>query len=227
MNAACALGAAAAVAAASTAVAQPKTVPVYLGTFMNTGMGQIGYWGEFDSYVWSGRADCNPGSTLIGIDVAGILAGRGYSGFTGVSVHDTGLNAYGPLSPGADIDFIELERLSAGIGAYVEYDGPNPIHQGESPGLLGYRTREIDSLSGDQDAWDWTHLSLGELGRMDLTLTEPQWLIPDGEPGPVLYVSEAGSSETFWITAHAIIPGPGPLALLIVAAITAKPRRRR
>ena len=217
-----------AASAASAATADTTPTPVYLGAFMNSGLGQMTYWGDFDSYVWSGPAPEAPGSTVVSVDLGGILGSLGYQGFTGVAVSDAGVNSYGTLSPGADIDYLAFENLSSDIGTFFAYDGPNPVHSIESSGLLAYRVKKVDSQSGDQDAWDWTHVSLGELGRMDALLTRPQWIyeLPAGR-SPILHVSEAGSTEIFQITVFAIVPGPAPLALLLLAGVVARPSRKR
>jgi len=51
--------------------------------------------------------------------------------------------------------------------------------------------------------------------------------LPPGE-GPMLLLSEAGTAEFFRVRVLAVLPTPGALSLLCVAAIVARrPRRRR
>ncbi len=227
MNAACAVGAIAALAAASAAGAEPAIVPVDVGTFRNVaGLGVL-YWGPYGDYVWHSPVAGTPNRWRVGIDIGELLPSLDLGGFVGVSVRDAGINFYGPLSPGADIDLMSLHDLSPDIGMHFAYTGPNAVHRDESAGLLAYRLRGLDSAIGDQDAWDWTHVSLGRHGRLDALLTEPQRVLDDGVPGPRLFLSEAGAGEFFTVRILAVVPAPGTLTLLALAGLVARPRRRR
>lgn len=198
-------------------------VPVDLGWFMNLGGGRIYYDGGFAPWITSRSVPGATAHTVIGIDVAGILAALDYDGLAGITITDTGANAYGTLSPGADIDLMRLAGVEPAAAAAWSYDGPNPRHIGEASWSLAYRTAALDSFSGAQE-WDWTHVSLGRHGALTMTLAEPLRL---RDAAPYLEVSEAGSIESFRVSLEAIVPGPGTPALAGVAAMLFTSRRRR
>jgi hypothetical protein len=231
MQAVRAFGAIVAIAVSTSASADQVQVPIDLGTFGNLGGGQIDYDGLFDPYVHSEPVTGLDGAdhTRIAIDLAGIVSSQDLTGFYGISIIDAGYNMYGALSPGADIDLLVLEHLAPQIGVTFVHEGPNPVHQDETAALLSRRVRFLDSFSGAQDAWDYKHVSLGERGRLKALLSRPMPLgdLPPGE-GPMLLLSEAGTAEFFRVRVLAVLPTPGTLALLTVAAIVAcRPRRRR
>ena len=231
MQAVGAFGAIVAIAVATSASADQIQVPIDLGTFGNLGGGQIYYDGPFGPYVHSELVTGMDGAdhTRIAIDLAGIVASQDLAGFYGISIIDAGYNMYGALSPGADIDLLVLEDLAPQIGVTFVYEGPNPVHQDETSALLSRRVHLLDSFSGAQDAWDYKHVSLGERGRLKALLSRPMPLVdlPPGE-GPMLLLSEAGAMEFFRVRVLAVLPAPGALALLSVAALVARrPRRRR
>lgn len=198
-------------------------VPVDLGWFMNVGGGQIYYDGGFAPWITSGSVSGPTTHTVIGIDVAGILAALDCDGLAGITITDTGANAYGTLSPGADVDLMRVTGIEPDAAATWSYDGPNARHAGEASWSLAYRTAELDSFSGAQE-WDWTHVSLGRHGALTMTFAEPVLL---RDAAPLLQVSEAGSLESFRVSLEAIVPGPGAPALLGVAAMLLTRRRRR
>ena len=130
-------------------------------------------------------------------------------------------NAYGTLSPGADIDLLKLTGVDPDAVMTFAYDGPNAIHRDQPAGALRWRTANLDSFSGAQE-WDWTHVSLGMRGKLTAMLLEPQRLIDNA---PFLSLSEAGSRESFRVSLVAIVPAPGGLSVLAAAVLL--PRRRR
>jgi hypothetical protein len=231
MQAVQAFSAIVAMAVATSASADQIQVPIDLGMFGNLGGGQIYYDGPFGPYVHSELVTGldGAGHTLIAIDLSGIVLSQDLTSFYGISIIDAGYNMYGPLSPGADIDLLVLEDLAPQIGVTFVYEGPNLVHQDETAALLSRRVSLLDSFSGAQDAWDHKHVSLGERGRFKALLSSPMPLVdlPPGE-GPMLLLSEAGAAEFFRVRVLAVLPTPGALSLLFVAAIVARsPRRRR
>lgn len=219
MRAACAIAALTALSVTSHATAEHVTVD--LGWFMNTGGGGIYYDGGFTPWVSSGFGPGSTTHTVIGIDVAGILAALSYEWLTGVTITDTGANAYGTFSPGADVDLLRLTGIDSDAAVSWTYDGPNINHDGETSWHMAYRTAGLDSLSGHQE-WDWTHVSLGNHGSLAATF-EPQRL---RDNAPFLALSEAGSFESFRVSLDAIVPAPGALSVLAFAVLSARRRRR-
>jgi len=221
---------AAAIAALTTvfltthATAAADVVSVDLGWFMNTGGGNIYYDGGFAPWVSSSASGLGPGSTthtVIGIDVGGILSSLGHGTLSGITVTDTGANAYGLLSPGADIDLLTLTGIDPDAVMTYDYDGPNWLHRLEPSWSLKWRVGDLDAFSGAQ-VWDWRYVSLGRQGALTATFLEPQQL--DGY-APFLYVSETGATESFRISLNVIVPAPGVLSVLGAAVLL--PRRRR
>ena len=202
-----------------------------IGTFVNTGVGAIGYKGNFGDYVSSAKVAGPSQHTLISVDLGGLLTSLGVDAFLGVRITDTGLNTYGTLSPGADVDLFGFDGLSPDIDLLYIYGGPNPVHQNETTEQLALRVGAIDTFSGAQDAWHQTHVSLGQEGSLTVLLSDPQDVIDFPGPGvagvgPFLLMSEAGTSESFQVDVLAI-PAPGTLVLLGLAAVFARSRRRR
>ena len=207
---------------------QPSGPAIDIGTFVNTGVGSIGYEGKFGDYVSSAKVAGPSQHTLISVDLGGLLTSLGIDAFLGVQITDTGLNTYGALSPGADVDLFGFDGLSPDIELLYIYDGPNPVHQNETTEQLALRVGTIDTFSGAQDAWHHTHVSLGQEGSLTVLLSDPQDVIDYPEPGvgPFLLMSEAGTSESFQVDVLAV-PTPGTLVLLGLAAVFARPSRRR
>lgn len=221
MNAACAIAALAAISLTTHATAGDELVSVDLGWFMNVGGGDIYYDGGFAQWISSGFGPGSTTHTVTRIDVDGILSSLGYAALVGITITDTGVNAYGTLSPGADIDLLKLTGVDPDAVMTYAYDGPNVIHRDEPLWALEWRTTELDSFSGAQE-WDWTHVSLGRYGMLTTTFLQPQRL---GQYDPFLLLSEAGAIESFRVSLEAIVPAPGGLSVL--AAVALWPRRRR
>ena len=196
-------------------------VSVDLGWFMNVGGGRIDYDGAFDPWISSGFGPGSTDHTVIGIDAGGILSSLGYAALAGITITDTGANAYGAHSPGADIDLLKLTGVDPDAVMTFAYDGPNASHRDEPSWALARRTADLDSFSGAQE-WDRTHVSLGRYGVLTATLLEPQRL--DGSAA-FLSLSEAGATESFRVSLEAIVPAPGVLSVPAAAALL--PRRRR
>lgn len=251
MNARCALSAIAALVIASQTFAVDQDT-VEVGSFVNTSVGVMSYTGAYNNRTFSEDVD---GHTVISVDVAGILDSLGYDMLWSITITDNGSNTYGSLSPGADIDLFRVEGAATDVT--YSYLGPNPVHQSESVDRLADRLLQLDSYSGAQDAWDITQVSLGWDGAVTATFNQPfdlrQWFSnpgdvgyggdgfgpnsffndpPDGgegDPLPYLKVSEHGLFESFHITltaSHAV-PAPGALALIGLAGIVSKSRRRK
>jgi hypothetical protein len=221
MNASCAIAALTAVSLASHATAGNEHVSVDLGWFMNIGGGDIYYDGGFAPWISSGFGPGSTTHTVMGIDVDGILSTLGYAALAGITITDTGVNAYGTLSPGADIDLLHLSGVDSDAVMTYTYDGPNVNHRDEPSWALQRRTADLDSFSGAQE-WDWTHVSLGKHGILTTTFLQPQRL---GIYDPYLLLSEAGMTESFRVSLDAIVPAPGVLSVLAAAVLL--PRRRR
>jgi MYXO-CTERM domain-containing protein len=250
MNAHCALGAVAALAIGTHTFADDQQT-IQIGSFVNTGVGSVGYNGPYTDHVLYEAVD---GHTVISVDVTGILDSLGYNALWSITITDNGFNGYGALSPGADIDLFAIEGVSA--AAMYAYVGPNAVHQGETADRLAERSLLLDSFSGAQDAWNITHVSLGMNGAVTASWAQPVdlrqfvegsdgatspgtgfgsgWLgyVPpvdsEGGDAPVLFISEHGTFESFSVSMVAsTIPAPGALALLALAGVVGKSRRRK
>ncbi len=194
---------------------------INLGSFRNHAPGNIIYSGDYGSYVSSGLAGENLDRTLITIDLSSLLQSLGYNALISVMVQDSGGNTYGQSSPGADIDLFEVRNLGD-ITPEFSYEGPNPVHQGETAEELGRRVRTLDAASGHQDFSHRTFVSLGNSGKLTADFGSP---VAIGDS--VLQLSEAGNGETFRVYVDAVVvPAPGVAGLLGMALLRGRRRRR-
>lgn len=236
IHAAAAVAIAALSALTGTAQADIEPVTIDVGTFMNTstGVNYNGTYGDFfSSTVVSGQVD----HIVLNVDVAGILTAAGMNRLISITATDTGENSYGTLSPGADVDLMTFNGLPGDAIVEYLYEGPNNTHTDESPNVWAQRVTELDTFSGAQDKYHFTHVSLGNEGRLTATFSSPG---DPGDPGgqdgidifePIasgfsMNFSQAGSPESFSLSITAV-PGPGPLALLMAGGLIAGGRQRR
>jgi hypothetical protein len=219
-----------AAAIGSTASAQPDAISI--GTFSNTGGGQISYVGQFAPFITSGLPDGS--HTLITIDLSGILLSQNISTFYGVRIYDTGLNAYGASSPGADVDYLAQSGIDPGVEMIYDYFGPNLVHQNESSATLGTRIGTINSVSGSSDTNSLRFVSLGLNGMLEAAFLNGAGVSiqpplsgegPAGAGGVSLLLSEAGVSESFRVDIITT-PSPGAGALLALAGLIGRRRAR-
>jgi hypothetical protein len=236
-----ALSAIAALTVGSAVMADSQFVNV--GTFWNTPpAGNIGYNGEFGSFISTQTVIFDYTHTVISIDLTGLLQSIGANALVSVTVTDTGANSNGPLSPGADIDFFKLVGAPEGISTSLAYLGPNNVHINEGGESLANRVDAVDAFSGAQDVWNMTHVSLGTAGSLKATFSGGQSsgsdsnvLMYGGSSGsglvaPVkLLLSEAGFSESFKIGIEVTsldVPCPAAFAPLLGLATIGRRRRR-
>ena len=252
MKAQLGLAAVTALTISSATTAAINTTSVNLGTFTNTGGGTINHIGEYDQYISSTAV---PGSgttvhTVVSIDLLGVLLSAGANAIYSVTITDNGMNAYGELSPGADIDLFSFSNFPAGAVVDYVYQGPNATHSNEDPSRWGIRVAALDSFSSAQDQWNLTHLSLGSNGSVTalLGMTLPGGPGNPGDPNvpspgvgldmpviaggtgaePLLQISEHGFFESYTVTMEVftLVPAPGSLALLGAAGLLNRRRRR-
>ncbi len=158
--------------------------PLDIGTFRNIGAGVIQYQGSFGEFVSSQYITGETNHTLITVDLEGLLASQQIGLFFGVRINDTGVNQYGSLSPGADVDYFAFEGLFPGNAVEYLYDGPNAVHSNETAETLALRVGELDSFSGAQDAWDLVHVSLGDQGSLTGLFSQPHGVLFPPLEGP-------------------------------------------
>ncbi len=220
-----AIAAVAALAVPATATGPLPRVWVDLGLFRNNGPGQFYYDGAFPQYITTAPDPLD--GTVLKIDLGGILASFNARAFTKIIVSDSGVNNYGTLSPGADIDFLWLKNITPDNDPRLVYLGPNPVHQAESAQTLAQRIEAIDSSPGSQDAWNLTHVSLGDRGVLGAILSEPELTDSPHVAGrPKVFLRESGALESFHVGVQAVLPSPGTLALLGIAGLVVRRRRR-
>ncbi|MCA9284763.1 MAG: hypothetical protein KDA22_06095 [Phycisphaerales bacterium] len=246
------------VASIVLAIASPALAgfEVDLGTFVNAPpVPAYGYVGAYGTFVSSEMVTIDSAHTVIRIDLAGIMNAVGATHLDALQVIDLGTNTYGATSPGADIDLLQLSTSQGIASGTFSYLGPNVAHIGESSEILGTRVAAVDAISGSQDLWDQTHVSLGQLGSLTMAFGSPlaggpgQWGGGgegggEGESGggggsgppsgiwvghlPLLRVSEAGYGESFRIMAtFSDNPVPAPSAALLLLGAARRGRRRR
>ena len=227
MNARILVGATAVLATALPAQAGVWT-KLDIGTFKNVGVGVVNYQGDFGEFVSVASVPGDPDHNLVTVNLEGLLASQQIGLFFGVRINDTGVNQYGALSPGADVDFFTFEGLWPGNEVAYLYDGPNPVHINETGESLAVRVSELDSFNGAQDAWDNVHVSLGDQGSLTALFSQPQGVVfgPLEGPGVSLLMSEAGSFESFQVDVLTV-PAPGTLVMLGLAGLAGRRRRRR
>jgi hypothetical protein len=217
-------------------VVSAESISIDLGTFSNDSTGgAYTYSGEYGSFVSSQTQFFDYLHTVIVVDLAGVLQSVGANAIVSVKVADSGANTYGPLSPGADIDWIGFDGLNGGSAAFA-YSGPNAMHAAESAATIAQRIAAVDSFIGAQDVWHGVHTSLGNQGSITAAMSDGSnnayALLHNGQLGGLtaakLFVSEAGSSESFKITMEAMsIEVPAPAGLAILAGLGLAGRRRR
>jgi hypothetical protein len=201
-----------------------------------------GYVGDWSPYITSGL---DQGYTVIDIDVAGIMAQGGERYLRSISIRDFGTNAYGPLSPGADIDFIGFIELDPDVEVLASYSGPTTTHANESSEQLMHRLSQLDAFSGANEQDDDVYVSLGRQGELELIFADSGNDDPGGDDGGgggteidpfgadgiagsglVLRIAEAGSMERF--TVHfETTEVPAPAVTPVLAAMLMGSRRRR
>lgn len=245
MNAHAALGAIAALTISASAFAGQQNPPapplsIHIGQMKNIGWGTISYTGDYREHVVASKALANGNvyPTLITINLSAIIDQNGANAFSDVKVVDSGANAYGG-SPGADIDYFAFDGLPNGVQYEFSYDGPNPVHQGESAAALWIREAVIDTQSGASDSNTQMFVSLGNRGALNAHLNG--WssggggggsgggpVIPNGSSSGIsLMLSEAGSGESFDVyVTTTTVPAPGAIALLGMAGLLNRRRRR-
>ncbi len=226
--------------------AQPDpALSIHVGTFFNSGWGQIDYEGDFGHLISVTAAAQNQTMfpTEITVDLSSLLDEAGYNAFTAVTVRDTGQNIYGANSPGADLDLFTIDGLGDSFDVLLRYEGPVTFHELENSDTLKTRTADLDALSGFTHENSLQYVSLGDRG--ELTAHVSGWdaagsggddgdgpIIPqlrgiDGS-GISLMLSEAGMGESFDVYVTATnVPAPGALALLGLAGLAGSRGRRR
>lgn len=243
MKRTCALSAIGALTLSSAALAETQLID--LGTFWNTPpAGTVGYSGDYGSFISSSPYLFDYLHTVVSVDVSSLLQSVGANALVSVTVTDTGSNSSGPLSPGADLDLFAFTGLPADAQSAIAYTGPNAVHAAESMATLADRVAAVDAFSGAQDAWNLTHVSLGTGGSLKTTFSSPS--APGGPLNALFYgggsggsglvnpvkllLSEAGYSESYRVTLEVdtvAIPAPAAGALLALAGLAGRGRRRR
>lgn len=119
-----------------------------------------GYQGAITSFM-----DASGTRTVTRFDV-GMIAGMlgGDLALTEVRVRDSGGNAYGSYSPGADVDLMRIVSLPGDGSVDLSYVGNVAQHLGESSATLLTRVGSLDAASGDQHFNSHRFLSLGQGG---------------------------------------------------------------
>ena len=201
-----------------------------------------GYVGDWSPYITS---SLDQGYTVIDIDVAGIMSQGGERYLRSISVRDFGTNAYGALSPGADIDFIGFVELDPDVEVLASYVGPTTTHANESSEQLMHRLSQLDAFSGANEQDDDVYVSLGRQGELELLFADSGNDDPGGDgegdggtgidpfgadglagTGLVLRIAEAGSMERF--TVHfETSEVPAPAVTPVLAGMLMGLRRRR
>ena len=213
-------------------------IQVDVGCFSNlTPVPACSYEGEYASYINSWEIEgytSSQGYTMIDVDITGIMSMAGASHLRGITIMDFGDNSYGALSPGADIDFIELVGLDAGVEVVAEYTGQTEQHINQSSDELWDRMGTLDAFYGANHIDDEVYVSLGQLGSLDLAFSEidgggqggggggggsgggiDPWDGLASSTGLHLQLVEVGAHERFSIYLHtSAVPAPGALGIL-------------
>ena len=198
---------------------------INIGWFEKAGPGDIHYQGNYAQLLSSDAEGLNNEHTRIVLDLDGLLETLGPNwGLKSVSIIDTGENIY-TSSPGADIDLFRMFNVRGDIGVSYQYDGPFEYHQNETEAQWKQRVWDLDWGAGGLDVIMW--LSLGNEGRLTATLGELQFA-NQGDAPFELHFGEAGSPESFLVEVEVMqVPTPGALALLAMAGVLMRSRKRR
>lgn len=196
-----------------------------IGRFEKAGPGDIHYQGNYAAYLSSGSEGLNNEHTRIILDLDGLLSSLGSGwGLKSVSIIDTGENIY-TSSPGADIDLFRLFNVRTGVDVSYLYDGPFEMHQNETEAQWKQRVWDLDWGAGGLEGMMW--LSLGDEGRLSATLSDVQFA-GQGDAPFELHFGEAGSPESFRVEIEVVqVPAPGAIALLALAGLLVRSRKRR
>lgn len=198
---------------------------INIGWFEKAGPGDIHYQGNYAQFLSSDAEGPNNEHTRIVLDLDGLLESLGPNwGLKSVSIIDTGENIY-TSSPGADIDLFRMFNVRSGVDVSYLYDGPFEYHQNETEAQWKQRVWDLDWGAGGLDGMMW--LSLGDEGRLSATLSELQFA-NQGDAPFELHFGEAGSPESFLVEVEVMfVPTPGALALLAIAGVMMRSRKRR
>jgi len=153
-----------------------------------------------------------------------------------ITIRDFGNNSYGPLSPGADIDYVELLGMSSNLNLEAAYSGPTPDHLDETSDELMQRLQSLDAFGGANQRDDDVYVSLGNQGMLNLMIKESGNSQESGGIDPnsgglasggyILRIAEAGAYERF--TVHLETSSiPAPAAAPVLAGMMTAWRRRR
>ncbi|MGI9015052.1 MAG: PEP-CTERM sorting domain-containing protein [Phycisphaerales bacterium] len=209
-----------------------------VGLFWNTGGGTIHYEGSFAQHIASTQQGDRGQYTVINIDIAGIMLELGSRTLLSISVIDGGENVY-TSAPGADVDLFRLNDVDPASYEFI-YNGPTVVHQNEIEAQLRSRVNSLNWGTGNGTLSAGTFASLGEYGRLTARFLEPYILEPGGNgfnnggnfggggSGFTIDLSEAGTIERFRVEIeYGNVPAPGAMALLGLAGLCARGRRRR
>ncbi len=154
-----------------TSIASADTITI--GTFQQIApRPMLNYTGGYQQFVSSSLVQNPQQRTLVTIDLGALMQAAGLNYLESVTVMDGGGNQY-LGSPGADIDYFQLDGLAAGTSTSFSYNGPNGAHYYETSDILAARLAAMDAVSGDQD-WNCQHfISLGAAGLFNATFSTP------------------------------------------------------
>ncbi|MSR41371.1 MAG: hypothetical protein EXS10_05650 [Phycisphaerales bacterium] len=83
-----------------------------------------------------------------------------------ITIQDSGTNAYGPSSPGADVDLLAVSGADPSAQMAFSYAGPVSQHMNESAATLAARVLAADAIAGDTNTGMTRFVSLGLNGAL-------------------------------------------------------------
>ncbi len=143
----------------------------------------ISYTGTYGK-CFNSAVDSSGMRTIIEVDIfAAMQSAAPGMILKSITIQDTGTNAYGASSPGADMDFFSVQGADTSAQMAFSYNGPVAQHMNESSATLASRLAAADAIVGDSNTGMSHFVSLGLSGAMRVDFSSMISIPPSGSGG--------------------------------------------